>query len=425
MESVVNEYDKILDMREAEMRRRDSPSQIGQIIEEDNGRNRLLVNEGVIVNGCEFQRLFGPQGTLTDTLGLQNPTSPPTSTSTSPFLLNGLLGTSPTGCPTGATGCNPDPYFHIPNLDEDSGDCLYIPTFFDTPMTPAMAVYLVEALLKEVSPDTILEEIDNEVKKALNRISEGNLLFNYIPIGIIFIVLVWVMVIYGLFDWKAGLLLTFVIIAVFWLGYMLLDVTIREDTSKVATNSSTRLQSRVTEKNDSILGNIIKAYYTATNHMILPEAAICGDSPTGSTGTFGDCGCFDTGFQFTVADTEFEAKIPLPSLIINDQIKTGGDLRCVGIDNSKTLLPAIENSLPCLEGVDGFDISRINNTDKEAIAECVLDSLPDSLTNCGSGTSTRDKLECLAISCEDPEKSAANPAVCSLVSQILECTGVL
>jgi len=417
MESIVNEYDKILNIREAEMRRRDGPSQIGQLIEGVDGRNQLLLDDSVDVNGCEFQRLFGPQGTLTDALGLRSPSPAPTN----PFILSGGFGTSPTGCPTGATGCNPDPYFHIPSLEKDSGDCVYIPTFFDTPVTLSMAVYLVEALLKEVSPDTILEEIDDEIKKALNKISEGNLLFNYIPIGIVFIVLVWVMVVYGLFDWKAGLLLTSVIVAVFWMGYMLLDVTIREDTSKVATNSGMRLQSRAVEKKDNILGNIIKAYYTATNHMILPEAAICGNSPTGSTGTFGDCGCFNTGFKFTVG-REFEAKIPLPSLIVNDQIKTGGDLRCVSIDNSKTLLPAIENALPCLQGVDGFDISQLSDKDKEAIAECVLDSLPDSLTNCGSGTSTRDKLECLAISCADPEKSAANPAVCSLVAQLLGCT---
>lgn len=434
MGSVVEEYERILAMREEDIRNRCGRSGIplqarplDRVVENTDGTRLSIPTSKSDPTSSEFQGLFGRRETLTDSLGIGGVrTNGMIMDGMSPFVSNlGSVGGS--GCPTGATGCNPDPYFHFPDLQKDSGDCLYIPTFTDVPITLSMAAYFVQAFLKEVSPDKILEDVDSELKDVFNKIVEGNLFFNYIPIAVIIIVLVWVMVIHGLFDWKAGLLLTFVFIAILWLGYLLLDLTVRENVSTVATKTTSTVKDSFSLKNEDILGNLLKGYYTAVNHMILPETAICGDSPTGgSTGTFGSCGCFDTGKQVTIESEDFSLKIPVPSLIINDQIKTGGDLRCVGIDNSKTLLPTIDRFIPCIKDIKDLNLSNISNTQKEKLANCFLDSLPSSVIQCSSNTKNtiEEKLNCLGTGCEFNRDGTLEkePALCSIVNGILDCT---
>ena len=416
---------------------------VARIAKDKEGRERIVPASNIDPTSPAFQKLFGQKGTVTNFLGIGSDTqlssqiNPPPLTpfdiptiNPPPLIPFDIPITTPVDipieCPKGKKNCNPDPYFHFPDLQKDSGDCLYIPTFTDVPITISMATYFIQAVLKEISSDKILKDIDGELKNVFNKIVEGNLFFNYIPIAVIIIVLVWVMVIHGLFDWKAGLLLTFVFIAVFWLGYLLLDLTVRENVSTVATKSTSTLKNSFSLKNEDIIGNIIKGYYTALNHMILPEAAICKSSPTGSNSS---CGCFTTSktvtvnLQFPFGPTKLPIKVPLPAIIINDQIKTGGNLRCVGIDNNKTLLPTIDKLTPCIKDVKGFNLSNLTGEEKEKLASCALYSLPQKATQCSGNTKNTidEKLLCLLGYCGN-NPAEEEEALCKLFANILQCS---
>lgn len=408
----MDEYERILAIREEDARGRCERSNtslqaqpLARIVENTDGTRRLVPTSKADPTSSEFQRLFGPQGTLTDVLGVGG-------VSTNGMVMDGvgplLLTTSsetPTppafgaaeGCPTGATGCNPDPYFHFPDLEKDSGDCLYIPTFNDVPVTLSMAVYFAQAFLKEVPGDKILQDIDSELKEVFNKIVEGNLFFNYVPIATIIIVLVWVMVIHGLFDWKAGLLLTFVFIAILWVGYLLLDLTVREDISTVATKTTSTVKDSFSVKNEDIIGNIIKGYYTAVNHMILPEAAICN---VGATGACLPIPSAPTGFGGIL--------IPNPASIINGQIAVGGERRCDCINNNDTLIPVIDSLSPCIKDVEGFTLANLTEKQKEEFFKCIFDAV-------GGNQAVKE-----AEKCGTPE-STLNPGLCALVCGVARC----
>lgn len=367
-------------------RARDKDRSVARIVHNADGTQRLVPASTANVSSPEFQRLLGPQGTLTTALGVQG---------VSPMGVFGTIGT--TG-PTGAT-CNPDPYFHFPNLDKDSGNCTYIPTFTDVPMTLSMAAYFAQAFLKEVSPDKIIDKIDEDVKNVINKVVDGNLYFNYVPIATLILLIVWVLVIHGVFKWQTGLFLTIIVIAVLWLGYLLLDTTIREDVSKVVSTASRNAVDSFRVKNEDIICNLLKGYYTAVNHMILPEAAIC---KVGATGT-----CLPIPGSPTGTLAGF--LIPDPATIINGQIATGGDQRCNGINNNDTLIPVLDELCPCIENVDGFTLSNLTEKQKEELLKCIEKRLG------GEGGLIFEALNC------GTENSTLNPGLCALICETARC----
>jgi len=355
---------------------------IARIVQNPDGSRRLESTGLADTTSPEFQRLLGPQGSLASRLGLP--------------------GIGSTGCPTGATGCTDDPFFHFPDLDRDSGDCLYIPTFNDVPVTISMLTYLFDAFFKEVPFQEVQQTIDQESKTIINDIVYGNIYFNYIPLTVLLLVVIWVFIIHGTINWETGVLLTAVIITVLWLSYALFDSYSRGVTGNTFTQIYDEVRDNFEAKNEAIICNILKGYYTAVNHMILPEAAICS-SPTGP---LGPCDLFDTGIEKTIStdlgDQTVSVKIPNPAIIINDQIGVGGDQRCNGIDNNQTLLPIIDDLCPCISDIEGFDLSILSQSKKEELFDCILDKLPEKFVEktsiFGVGT-CKDNLECLAFNC--------------------------
>ena len=328
---------------------------IARIVQNPDGSRRLEPTGLADTTSPEFQRLLGPQGSLASRLGLSG------------------IGT--TDCPTGATGCSDDPFFHFPDLDRDSGDCLYVPTFNDVPVTISMLTYLFDAFFKEVPFQEVQQTIDQESKNIINDIVYGNIFFNYIPLTVLLLVIIWVFIIHGAINWETGVFLTAIIITVLWLGYALFDTYSRGVTGSTFTRIYDEVRDNFEAKNKAIICNILKGYYTAVNHMVLPEAAICS-SPTGAPGP---CDCFNLGI--IPGGGEREVKIPNPAIIINDQIRIGGKERCNGINNNETLLPIIDKACPCISDLEGFTLSGISKEKRKELLDCVQKDLSDFADN--------------------------------------------
>jgi len=392
--NVMQSYEDLFGKRSSECR----PEQaIAHIVQNPDGTRRLEPSRIADTTSPEFQRLLGPQGTLAATLGIQ-----------------GVGAAGPTGCPTGATGCYVDPFFHFPDLDRDSADCLYIPTFNDVPMTISMATYFFDAFFKEVPFQEVQNTINQESKEIINDIVYGNIYFNYVPLTVLLLVIIWVFIIHGTINWETGVFLTAVIITVLWLGFLLFDTYTRGITGDVFTRIYDEVENNFQAKNEAIICNILKGYYTAVNHMMLPEAAICKSSnlasPTG-------CGCIDTGisktFKHRGKSVTANVKIPNPTNIINRQIQLGGMNRCDGIDNSQTLLPIIDETCPCISDVQGFTLSELSEAKKTELFDCVLDKI---------GLESDLEIDVLKLfACSDPG-STFNKGLCALVCPTLQCS---
>ena len=351
MKNVMQSYEELFGKRFAQTSTSDEchPNEaIARIVQNPDGTRRLEPTGLADTTSSEFQRLLGPQGSLASRLGLSG-------------IENGSGSGEDKKCPTGATGCNNDPFFHFPDLDQDSGNCLYVPTFNDVPVTISMLTYLFDAFFKEVPLQEVQQTIDQESKTIINDIVYGNIYFNYIPLTVLLLVVIWVFIIHGAINWETGVLLTVVIITVLWLSYALFDTYSRSITGDTFTRIYDEVRDNFEAKNEAIICNILKGYYTAVNHMILPEAAICS-SPTSPTGPLGPCDC--SGI-----------KIPNPAIIINDQIRIGGEERCNGIDNTQTLLPIIDKACPCISGVQGFNLAGISKKEKAELLNCVFKDL--------------------------------------------------
>ena len=355
--NVMQSYEELFGKRFAQTSTSDEcqPNEaIARIVQNPDGTRRLEPTGLADTTSPEFQRLLGPQGSLASRLGLSG-------------IENGFgsgsgFGSSPDKkCPTGATGCNIDPFFHFPDLDRDSANCLYVPTFNDVPVTISMLTYLFNAFFKEVSLQEVQQTIDQEYKTTINDIVYGNIYFNYIPLTVLLQAVIWVFIIHGTINWETGVLLTVVIITVLWLSYALFDTYSRNITGDIFTRIYDEVKDNFEAKNEAIICNILKGYYTAVNHMILPQAAICS-SPTSPTGSLGPCGCSDIE----------GIKIPNPAIIINDQIRIGGEERCNGIENNQTLLPIIDKACPCLSGIQGFNLAGISKKEKAELLNCVV-----------------------------------------------------
>lgn len=391
---------------------------VARIVTNLDGSQRLVPSSTADPTSREFQRLLGPQGSLTTVLGIEgvSPTGP-----------TGTTGSTGTTGTTGPTGCSSDPYFHFPNLKRDSGDCLYIPTFTDVPITISMATYFAQAFLNEVSPDNIVKEIDQDIKDVFNKVVNANVAFNYVPIAVLLLVMVWILVLHSVIDWKTGVFLTAIIVAVLWLGYMLLDTTIRSDISTVASKTRDSVVNTLSVKNEDIICNILKGYYTAVSHMIVPQASICPkiSIPTGTIGldaflNTNSTSCFNTGVGIPTLPSK-TLKIPYPSTIINDQITAQGTTRCEGINNTETLLPFIDKICPCIKNVDGFTLANLTEKKKEELFKCVENAIP------GEG-SLSSKLENLAfVECPSVEDglrfpTGPSPGFCALFSPTFKCS---
>jgi len=361
---VMKSYEELFGKRSAQTSLSDQchPNEaIARIIQNPDGTRRLEPTRLADTTSPELQRLLGPQGSLASRLGL-----------------SGIGAGGATGCPTGATGCNDDPFFHFPDLDRDSGDCLYIPTFNDVPVTISMLTYLFDAFFKEVPLQEVQQTIDQESKTIINDIVYGNIYFNYIPLTVLLLVIIWVFIIHGAINWETGVFLTAIIITVLWVGYALFDTYTRGITGDTFTRIYDEVRDNFEAKNEAIICNILKGYYTAVNHMILPEAAICS-SPTGAPGP---CDCFNTGIKRNISRFgEKEIKIPNPAVIINDQIRIGGEERCNGIDNNQTLLPIIDKACPCISGLQGFNLAGTSQEKREELLDCVQKDLNDFAEN--------------------------------------------
>ncbi len=401
-----------------------SETAIARIVQNLDGTQRLVPSSTADPTSSAFQLLLGPQGSLTTALGIQGvaPSPAPATTITPATTLTPsvttltpsvttLTSSLANGCPTGATGCNPDPFFHFPDLEKDTANCLYIPTFTDVPITLSMAVYFVQAFLKEVNTDTLLSEINKEVKTIVDKVVHGNLVYNYLPMAILLILIVWVLVIHGTLNWKTGVFLTAIVITVFWLGFLLLDAATRGISGDVLSKTKNKAVETFGEKNGAIICNLLKGYYAGVSHMILPEAAICS-SPTGLS--FNPCNCIDTGLDVGPVSL----KLPSPAIIINNQIRLGGEERCNGINNDNTLLPIIEAACPCIKDIDGFTLSKLSKEKKEDLLDCVLNTLPTSLT---TGTGCSSKGHCLVKNCMDKEIGLKNLEICGFVDSAVIC----
>ncbi len=391
-----------------------SETAVARIVQNLDGTRRLVPSSTADPTSPEFQLLLGPQGSLTNALGIQGiaPSTTPSAPSTTPS------GTGPLFpvviCSTGATGCNPDPFFHFPDLEKDTADCLYIPTFTDVPITLSMAAYFAQAFLKEVNVDTLLSEINKEVKTIVDGVVYGNIVFNYLPMAILLVLILWVLVIHGTLNWQTGVFLTAIVITVLWLGFLLLDAATREISGDVLSKSKNKAVETFGEKNEAIICNLLKGYYAGVSHMILPEAAICKSSLS-----LGPCDCIDTGLKVKVEGLPLSLGLPSPATIINNQIKLGGEERCNGINNDNTLLPIIEAVCPCIKDIDGFTLSKLSKEKKEELLDCALDALPTSLT---TGTPCKTKIECLIQNCMDKEIEPKNPGICGLVDRAIICS---
>lgn len=373
---------------------------VARIVTNLDGSQRLVPSSTADPTSSEFQRLLGPQGSLTTALGIEG--------------VSPTVGATTTTCPTGPTGCSSDPYFHFPDLERDSGDCLYVPTFNDVPMTISMATYFAQAFLKEVSPDKIVDEINQDIKNVFDKVVNANVAFNYVPIAVLLLVIVWILVLHSVIDWQTGVFLTAIIVAVLWLGYLLLDTTIRSDISTVASKTRDSVVNTLSVKNEDIICNILKGYYTAVSHMFVPQASICPQITQGPTGPAGldPCACFNTGF--IPEGFKDPVKIPKPAVIINDQLAAQGDKRCFGINNNDTLLPIIDAACPCVKDVEGFSLSNLSPKQREEFLNCVLDTLP------GTGTTLEEKIASLIGGCAFPKPSQAG--LCALITKSVACS---
>jgi len=393
--NVMQSYEKLFGKRFAQTSTSDEyhPNEaIARIVQNPDGTRRLEPTGLADTTSPEFQRLLGSQaqGSLASRLGL-----------------SGIDN----GCPTGPTGCNNNPFFHFPDLDQDSGNCLYIPTFSDVPVTISMLTYLFNAFFKEVPLQEVQQTIDQEYKTIISDIVYGNIYFNYIPLTVLLLVVIWVFIIHGTINWETGVLLTVVIITVLWLSYALFDTYTRSITGDTFTRIYDEVRDNFEAKNEAIICNILKGYYTAVNHMILPEAAVCKSSPL--SGFTGGCGCINTGIQKTITRTVFGVKVPVPIdiavpnpiNIINRQIGIGGPNRCDGINNNNTLLPLIDKVCPCISGIEGFTLAGLSKDKEEELFDCLLEAIGfkeeadlDKLLNCSkSDTKLNDGL--CALSC--------------------------
>ena len=378
---------------------------IARIVQNPDGTQRIEPTEMADRSSEDFQRLFGPQGSLASTLGVA-----------------GAAATSISSeCPTGPTGCNPDPFFHFPDLVKDTADCLYIPSFNDVPVTISMATYFTQAFLKEVPFQEVTNTINTETRDIINDIVYGNIYFNYAPLAVLLLVIVWVFIIHGAIDWETGVFLSAVIISVLWLGYLLFDTFTRGITGDVFTRIVDEVVDAFEAKNEAIICNILKGYYAGVSHMILPEAALCS-SPTGDTP--GPCDCFDTGIRIETEGSSKTLKLPNPAIIINDQIRVGGKERCNGINNNDTLLPIIDKACPCISDIDGFTLSGLSTERKTDLLDCILDTLPKDLLekNPQNPITCKTKIDCLGANCIIfPDTS---PALCALVGKTVGCIGI-
>jgi len=331
------------------------------------------------------------------------------------LLRSQAVGTgSSTSCPTGPTGCSIDPYFHFPNLDRDTSDCLYIPTFTDVPITISMLTYFFDAFFKEVPFQEVQNTINQESKEIVNDIVYGNIYFNYIPLTVLLLVIIWVFIIHGTINWETGVFLTAVIITVLWLGFLLFDTYTRGITDDIFTRIYDEVKNNFQAKNEAIICNILKGYYAGINHMILPEAALYS-SPTGNNA--GPCDCFDTGIK--IPDMDETIKIPHPAIIINDQIRIGGSERYNGINNNDTLLPLIDKACPCISDIEGFTLDGISSEKKSELIDCILDTLPKDLLEQNPLFPCKSRIECVAANClVFPDRS---PALCKTVGKIAAC----
>jgi len=366
---------------------------VARIVTNLDGSQRLVPSSTADPTSSEFQRLLGPQGSLTTALGIEG--------------VSPTVGATTTTCPTGPTGCSSDPYFHFPDLERDSGDCLYVPTFNDVPMTISMATYFAQAFLKEVSPDKIVDEINQDIKNVFDKVVNANVAFNYVPIAVLLLVIVWILVLHSVIDWQTGVFLTAIIVAVLWLGYLLLDTTIRSDISTVASKTRDSVVNTLSVKNEDIICNILKGYYTAVSHMFVPQASICPQIAQGPTGP-GPCACLPipgspTGFENIL--------IPNPANIVNSQIKIGGEKRCDGINNSNTLLPVIDKICPCIQDVDGFTLANLTEAQKKEFFKCILDAV-------GGGQIIEEAQKC------GTSESTLNPGLCALICDVARCNPV-
>lgn len=392
---------------------------IARIVQAEDGTQRLVPTSSADTTSPDFQRLLGPQGSLTTALGLQ---SDPTLGLGSTGFQN--VGQGGTGCPTGTSSCNSDPFFHFPNLKRDSGNCLYVPTFSDVPMTLNMVAYFVQSILDEINIEDFRQEINKEVNKVANDIVYGNIYFNYIPVAVLFLLIVWILVIQGVLDWKIGLYFTVLLIVIYFLAFTLLDTKTRSIVDDITSKTKGAVTNKLSEKQNNILCNLIKSYYTSLSHMVLPEAAICGTpGVTGGTGTttFGPCDCFDTGIQINFGPTGFQQEIdldvPYPSILINEQLRVQGNQRCLGINNEQTLLPIIDDVCPCLSGIPfPYDISKLTDQEKTNLINCIATNIPGV-----TGTNLDTIAEELLFKCSaDPQSE--NLGLCSIVSGIAGCS---
>ena len=370
---------------------------IARIVQNPDGTSRLEPTALADTTSLDFQRLLGPQGSLASTLGIP-----------------GIGVSSTTDCPTGTTGCFVDPFFHFPDLDRDTADCLYVPSFNDVPITISMATYFSDSFFKEVPFQEVTNTINKKTKDIINDIVYGNIFFNYIPLAALLLIVIWVLIIHGSINWETGVFLTAVIITVLWLGYLLFDTFIRGFTGDVFTQVFDEVLDNFNDKNEAIICNILKGYYAALNHMILPEAAICS-SLTGDN--VGPCDCFDTGIK--LPDSGGTLKLPNPAIIINDQIRVGGEQRCNGINNNDTLLPVIDKACPCIRDIDGFTLSGLSSKRKAELLDCMLDTLPKDLLTPNPGFPCTSKISCLGTNCfVFPDLS---PGLCATVGKIVAC----
>jgi hypothetical protein len=346
--------------------------------------------------------------------------SEPTSSTQAPAVINSQLLTGQasmnSSCPTGPTGCFNDPFFHFPNLKRDSGDCFYIPTFNDVPVTISMLTYFLDSFFNEVSYDNVKSTVDNSIRSSLTDLILGDLYFNYIPIGILFIIFAWILVIGGYWSWELGLLITFVVIAALWLSFIMLDIYTRDTAKDVFSQIESEVIDGFKTKRDDILCNLIKSYYTGVMHMLIPEAAVCDSAPNllSPTGT-NPCACIDTGISRTIVGNQIDIKVPNPTNILNRQIRLGGEQRCNGINNENTLLPIIDEACPCLTDIDIFNTESLSSQKKTEVLDCILKSigLSDNLDT--------DVLRLLSCADENPQ-DPVNPGICAIVCPTLQCT---
>jgi len=412
--NVMQSYEELFGKRFAQTSTSDEchPNKaIARIVQNPDGTRRLEPTGLADTTSPEFQRLLGPQGSLASRLGLSG-------------IENGFGSGFGSGsgsgedkkCFTGATGCNNDPFFHFPDLDRDSANCLYVPTFNDVPVTISMLTYLFDAFFKEVPLQEVQQTIDQEYKTTINDIVYGNIYFNYIPLTVLLLVVIWVFIIHGAINWETGVLLTVVIITVLWLSYALFDTYSRSITGDIFTRIYDEVRDNFQAKNEAIICNILKGYYTAVNHMILPEAAVCKSSRLwGPTG----CGCINTGIQKTITRTvdglkikvPIDIAVPNPINIINRQIEIGGPNRCDGINNNNTLLPLIDKACPCISDIEGFTLAGLSEDKKEDLFDCVLEAI---------GFKEEVDLENL-LNCSKPD-TKLNDGLCALSCPIIQCT---